>query len=140
MSKKKSTIFLERLLDELSADVLESEGALQAELSRMGARATRMIEHLQTFGSNAIARQRRARLQENAARASSTRSTDVLAKYLTLGRDEIIEKLRSLSNAAPSHFAVQHRDLNEMPIADLRSLLEDAEAVHQRSEDDAPEE
>ena len=113
---RRDLTFLNTLLHDMATgaeDVLEDEAA---------------VDELLNFARSAMAEQRRKRLEVARAQRLAKRSSGRIRNYAQLGRQQILEMIEGLRQSFPG-IAVQHRELEGMPMEDLRSLYEDLEAL-----------
>lgn len=111
--------FLETLSHDLASEVFEDEAACEEAL-RQGPDANAAIARARNVASRAIAEQRRARI---AALGRVLPAARTEGRYRDMPRAEL---LKLIGERQP---AVEHRELTDVPDDDLRSLLEDLDAV-----------
>ena len=124
--EEKSRRFLTALVDELSSQVLEDEAACDEALA-LGSDAELVVVRVRQAASRAIAEQRRTRI----ATLWQPRSETTRGRYKAMSRAELVSLIEK------REAAVEHRDLSAAPDEDLRTLLEDLDAVE---EDSGPKE
>jgi len=111
--------FLDALSNDLASEVLEDETACEEALS-LGPDANAVVARIQQAAGRAIAEQRRARI----ARLGQHRSESTPSgRYDKLSRSEVLRLLEE------RQYAVEHRELTDVTDDDLRTLLEDLDAV-----------
>jgi len=112
--------FLDTLSHDLASEVLEDESAC-AEAVALGPDVNAAIVRAREVASRAIAEQRRARIAALGRCQPAARMTP--GRYRELRRDELLKLVEE------RHAAVEHRDLTSVPDEDLRTLLEDLDAL-----------
>lgn len=120
--------FLETLSHDLASEVLEDEAACEAALA-LGPDANAAIARAQQAASRAIAEQRRARI---ATLGRVRPATTASGRYNGVPRTELVRLLGERRTAA-----VEHRELTNVSDDDLRTLLEDLDAVQDEDGDGA---
>ena len=111
--------FLETLSHDLASEVFEDEAACEEAL-RLGPAANVAIARARDAANRAIAEQRRARI---AALGRGAPAVRIEGRYRDMPRAELLKLI------GERHAAVQHRELSDVPDDDLRSLLEDLDAI-----------
>ena len=111
--------FLETLSHDLASEVFEDETACEEAL-RLGPDANAAIARAGDLASRAIAEQRRARI---AALGRVVPAARTGSRYRDMSRAELLKLI------GERQAAVEHRELTNVPDDDLRSLLEDLDAV-----------
>ncbi len=115
--------FLDALSNDLASEVLEDETACAEALS-LGPDANAVIARIQQAAGRAVAEQRRARI----ARLGQHRSEPMPSgRYGKLSRAEVLKLLEE------RQYAVEHRELTDVTDDDLRTLLEDLDAVRDQN-------
>ena len=112
--------FLETLSHDLASEVFEDEAACEEAL-RLGPDANAAIARARDLASRAIAEQRRARI---AALGRALPAARTGGRYRDIPRTELLKLI------GERQAAVEHRELTDVPDDDLRSLLEDLDAVN----------
>jgi hypothetical protein len=111
--------FLDTLSHDLASQVFEDETACEQAL-RLGPDPNAAITRARELASRAIAEQRRTRI---AALGRALPTARTAGRYLDMSRAELLKLI------AERHATVEHRELTDVPDDDLRSLLEDLDAV-----------
>ncbi len=111
--------FLESLSHDLASEVFEDEAACEEAL-RLGPDANAAIARARDLANRAIAEQRRARI---AALARAVPAAETGGRYSDVPRAVLLKLIEE------RQAAVEHRYLSGVPDDDLRSLLEDLDAV-----------
>jgi hypothetical protein len=111
--------FLESLSHDLASEVFEDEAACEEAL-RLGPDANEAIARARDVANRAIAEQRRARI---AALGRTLPAVETGGRYSDVPRAVLLKLIEE------RQAAVEHRDLGGVPDDDLRSLLEDLDAV-----------
>lgn len=111
--------FLDTLSHDLASDVVEDEVACEEAL-RLGPDANAAIVRARAAADRAIAEQRRVRIAV-LGRALPAARTE--SRYRDVPRAELLKLI------GERQAAIEHRELSDVPDDDLRSLLEDLDAV-----------
>ena len=111
--------FLETLSHDLASEVFEDETACEEAL-RLGSDANAAIARARDVANRAIAEQRRARIATLGRALPAARTG---GRYRDVPRAELLKLI------GERQAAVEHRELSNVPDDDLRSLLEDLDAV-----------
>jgi hypothetical protein len=111
--------FLETLSHDLASEVSEDEAACEEAL-RLGPDANTAITRAHDAANRDIAEQRRARI---AALGRAVPAVRTEGRYRDMPRAALLKLLEE------RQAAVEHRELIDVPDDDLRSLLEDLDAM-----------
>ena len=118
--------FLDTLSHDLASEGLEDEAACEEALS-LGPDANAAIARAREIANRAIAEQRRARIASLGS--VRPRSVATAGRYNALPRCDLLRMLEGRTAV------VQHRDLTSVPDDDLRTLLEDLDALEKEESD-----
>jgi hypothetical protein len=111
--------FLETLSHDIASEVIEDEAACEEAL-RLGPDANAAIARAGDVANRAIAEQRRARI---AALGRALPAARIAGHYSDMPRAELLKLVKE------RQAVVEHRELRDVPDDDLRSLLEDLDAL-----------
>lgn len=127
MSNKKEEAFrfVDALSHDLACEVLEDEEVLEEELRSSRVDVGQALQRVREKGLRAIGEERRAALEER--RRTNRSPARVVRRYAGLTRDALLHLIAERSDGV----AVAHRDLTSVPDDDLRSLLEDLDALEE---------
>ena len=114
--------FVETLSHDLASEVLEDETACEEAL-KLAPDPNAVIARVQQAAAHAIAKQRRERIAKLGEQHAETARQ---GRYGALDRSELLKLLEEREGA------VEHRELSAMPDEDLRTLLDDLDALKER--------
>lgn len=123
--KRDELTFLETLSHDLASEVFEDEVSCEEAL-RLGSDADAAIARARGVADRAVAEQRRARiaaLGHDPVLGRGVPATRMPGRYGAVSRTELMRMI------GERQAAVEFRDLTNVPDDDLRSLLEDLDAV-----------
>lgn len=127
MSNKKEEAFrfLDALSHDLAGEVLEDDEVLEEELRSSRVDVGQVLQRVREKSLRAIGEERRAALEER--RRTNRSPAQAVRSYAGLTRDVLLRMIGERSDGV----AVAHRDLTSVPDEDLRSLLEDLDALEE---------
>lgn len=115
--------FADTLASDLASDVLEDETACEEAL-KLGPDADGVLVRIQQAAARSIAEQRRERIATLWQRRAAVTHQ---GRYNELTRVDLLRLVQE------REAAIEHRDLTNVPDEDLRTLLEDLDAVQDDS-------
>lgn len=113
------------LVDGLYHDLAEQD----AKSGKLSAKERAQLDQIKNATDDALKLARQRALEAAREERLAAGKASIPESILAMSREAIVERIRAFIERFPGRLAVQHRQLDDTPVEDLRSMLVDIQAI-----------